>query len=439
MLTNQLKVLILQLDETINRQLDEILADETFQRLEAIWRGLHMLLQAKGNDTQIKIKLLDISLAELSKDLLNAMEFDQSQLFKKIYTNEFDQAGGEPMGLLIGDYYFSHQSSAEVRDSVAVLENLAKIAASAFCPMVVGASANLFGLNTFAEFTPHLQFQKYFQQKEYQRWQQLRSQEDLRFIGLALPKILLRLPYNHRVALEHRFYRQNTQGNKTHLFGNAAFAFAVVVIQAFKTSGWFADIRGIHPDKVSGGVLSNLVRDHFPLSEMNLHTSLATEVYFNDQQEKQLADLGLLPLCDVPLHDYAVFYSCQSLQSAKTYEKNSAQTNAKISSMLHYMLCISRFAHYLKVIMRDQIGSFISAEDCEAKLRHWILKYCAASENSSEASKAKYPLHQAEVKITAVPGISSKYVCTVHIKPHYQLDAVQSQLKIMTELGNLNA
>lgn len=394
------------IDELIGRQLNIIIHNKKLQQLEASWRGLnYLILQTeKGETRKVKIKLLNISWGVFKRDLARAIEFDQSELFNKIYSQEFDRPGGEPFGLLIGDYYLSHDIN-ELRS----LRIFAKIAAAAFVPFIAAADPSIFGLENFANLQSIRDLYQLFRQDEYVVWRQFRQDENARFIGLVLPHVLMRLPYKG-------YFAEKNYQLRDYLWGNAVYCFAAVVTRSFDQSGWLADIRGVEQDKICGGLVTDLPR------YMGKHS---TDICVTDLQEKKIADLGLIPLCECNYVSLSVFYSCQSMQLVEVH---------RLSSMLHYMLCVSRFAHYIKVIVRDKIGSFINTEECERYLEKWLLQYTAAGENLTAELKAEFPLCKSSVKIQARPEKPGSYLCFIHLQPHYQFDYIESNLKLVTEL-----
>lgn len=423
---------ICQIDVLINKQLNVILHHKRFQQLEVSWRNLHYLTKqvTANNNSQTKVRVLNISWTELSKDLSRNIEFDQSQLFHKIYSYEFGQAGGQPFGLLIGDYEINH-----CHEHINTLRALAKIAASAFAPFVTAASATLFGLDSFKGFERTLNFERTFQQTAYREWKFLREDEDARFIGLVLPRVLVRHPYNKSNSVTHllNFVEHNNKA-QDYLWGNAAYYFAAIVIRAFAQSGWFADIRGTQQNKISNGLVTDLAHDYFYIDKTNPIAKYATEVCITDQLEKVLSDYGFIALSECKYTEFAAFYSCSSIQKPKQYDRTSANQNANLSRMLHYILCVSRFAHYIKVIMRDKIGLFSNASDCEYFLQNWLQQYTASATQDSATLQAKYPLRTAKVKIQDQIGKPGSYLCKIHLAPHYQLDQMESYLQLTTEL-----
>lgn len=429
---------IVQIDTLINRQLDLILHHPRFQQLEASWRGLAYLVEQASeiNDKKIKLKVLSLSWRELSKDLSRAVEFDQSQFFNKIYNSEFGQPGGEPFGLLIGDYYISHRSqkNSAVND-ITVLQNIAKVAAAAFVPFIASAAPSLFGLDDFSEFERLYDLEKTFQQSEYYQWKALRDDEDARFVGLVLPQILLRMPYNHDLAVNYkiRFAENAALSSQNYLWGNAVYCFAAVAARAFSCTGWFTEILGSREKSGLGGTVE-LTRHAFPTEPRHKAIKYLTNVCMTDRKEKLLSDFGFIALAEDQYARTATFYACPSLQKPKKYDRMAATKNANLSSMLHYILCVSRFAHYIKIIARDKIGSFATVLDCQHYLQAWIHQYTTANTDLSDELKAKYPLKEAKVQVYESKGNPGKYLCTVHLCPHYQFDQIETFLELRAEL-----
>ena len=363
--TKLIQRLIGKIDYDINQQVNAILHHSEFQKMESAWRGVLMVVDAAAGDKKVVVRLLNISLRELYKDMTTAIEFDQSQLYKKVYSNEFDQPGGEPYGLIVGNYTFSHKPTKDVPDPVSLLHNVAKVAASAFTPFVAAASPHIFGIDCFSELKVPFKMDDIFKTLEYQRWKGLQQQEETRYLGLVLPRMLMRRPYNaNGVKTEHRFFKEEAFKHDDYLWGNAAFAFACVSIESFSTTGWFADIKGFDPEYRTGGVI-NLLRDFDGTDRREHFGKYAVEYALTDKQEKTLSDSGFIPLKDNPMIKRGIFYNVQSVQMAKRYASEAGSANAKISGMLHYIMCANRFAHYIKVIVRDKIGGFMNASDCE--------------------------------------------------------------------------
>lgn len=429
---------ISHVDHLINNQLNRIIHHPDFQKLEASWRGLwHLITQADGN-RNIKIRYLDISWAEVAKDIDRALEFDQSQLFQKIYSDEYGTPGGEPYGVIIGDYEISHKrSSRHPYDDVATLGGIAEIAAAAFAPFIASASSELFGLDDFSTLGMPLDYHAIFSQDEYIKWRALRDKNDCRFIGLTLPKVLMRAPYRTQPGIHKGiFFYEKPEGKHQSgaLWGNACYAFAGVLIREFASVGWFGHIRGVPRDQIGGGLLTNTTLVSFETDKHNSIFKPITDVLVTDTLERELSELGLISLCQCYDTPFSAFYNNASLQRPHKYSTRQEEINAKLSAMLQHVLCASRVAHYIKVMIRDKIGSFITAEECEEFLTKWLFKYTTGREDLEWEEQARYPLRQASVKVSEHPNKPGEYLCVIHLMPHYQLDQMVSELELVTEL-----
>ncbi|WP_084437587.1 type VI secretion system contractile sheath large subunit [Niveispirillum irakense] len=430
--------MIAAIDRLLTAQVNAILHHPRFQQLEASWRGLLQLVETAASARAVKIRMLDVAWRELARDLERSIEFDQSQLFAKVYNEEFGTPGGEPFGLLIGDYYVRHNRSADhPTDDVGTLKSIAAVAAAAFCPFVTSCSPALFGLDSFSDMGGTADLSRSFDGPDFIRWRALRDADDARFVGLALPRILMRRPYGHDPSRVDGFRfaeHAGRPGARDYLWGNAAFAFATVAMRAYHHYGWFADIRGAPEEMDTGGVVMDFPGHAFPSFGHSGPTAAPLEVYLSDTQEKQLSEMGMVPLSRVGYLDACVFYSTQSLHNAKTYDRATATSNARLSAMLQYVLCASRFAHYIKLIGRDKIGSFATASDFEDHLRNWLRSYCLGNDDAATAFKARYPLREAEVQVRDIAGRPGAFGCVIHLKPHFQLDDIQTSFRLVTEL-----
>ncbi len=424
------------LDRLLAEGVNAILHHPRFQKLEAAWRGLKYLTEQAEGAENVKIRLLSVSWNELSRDLERAIEFDQSQLFRKIYSDEFGTPGGEPFGLLLGDYEIRPRPSAEHPiDDVAALGAVSQVAAAAFAPFVAGVHPSMFGLDQFTELEQPLQLAKPFEQLEFLKWKTFRQSEDARFVGLTLPRVLMRLPYEDGGGRATGFrFAEDTAVRSDYLWGNAAFAFGGVVIRAFAESGWLAGIRGVERDSEKGGLAPGLPVHCFATDKQGVARKCSTDVVVGDFQEQELSELGFIPLCHCVDTEYSAFYSNQSVQIPKRYDEPAATMNARISAMLQYMLCVSRFAHYLKVAARDKIGSFAEAGECEDYLNRWLQQYVTSDGDAPPEVKAKYPLREAGVRVRESPGKPGSYQCVAHLWPHFGLDEATTALRITTEL-----
>ena len=429
---------IAQIDILLNAQVNAILHHPRFQRLEATWRGLLYLVTEADGAEQVKIRVLDISWKQVARDLERAIEFDQSQLFRKIFKQEFGSPGGEPFGLLLGDYWIAHRPRpGKATDDIAALREMSSVAAAAFAPFIAGVEPALFGLDDFSGLARSLNLESIFAQSEYIKWNALREMPDTRFVGLTVPQILMRRPYRLDNLREDGFcFHEDVAGPDAsrYLWGNACYAFGSVVIRSFNEYGWFANIRGC-PDGISGGVVTGIPVDYFLTDHEGVAGKYTTDVLISDAEDKQLADFGFIPLCHSKDTEYAVFYSNQSLQKAVEYTNASATVNAQLSAMLQYILCTSRFAHYLKVIGRDKVGSFATPEECETFLHEWLLQYVTASDMGSYEMRAKYPLSEGRVEVREIPARPGSYSCVMHLKPHMQFDQMVSAVRLVTDIA----
>lgn len=435
-----IQFIIAHIDKLLSKQLNAIIHHPEFQELEAGWRGLLYLVEQSYGEEKVKIRILDLSFKELSKDLFHAIEFDQSQLFKKVYGEEFDQPGGEPFGLLIGNYSITHRPTKKAStgfvDNIEVLARLSKVAAAAFSPIIMSICPSLFGLDSFSELSPMVNLRRIFQQSEYLSWNRMREEEDIRFIGLVLPKVLMRLPYCGENSKTEQFCfseDMSLSNQKSYLWGSAAYCFATIVVRSFASSGWFAEIRGVEQDKISHGVVSGLSRDSFGTDDFGVAFKSSVDINLTSSQEKELSDLGFISLRECQYTDLNAFYSCVSLQRPKAYDRKIATTNAKLSIMLNYLLCISRFAHYVKIIVREKIGAFTTAAECEQYIQDWFHDYVAEGEDMPVELQAKYPLKTARIQVRERKGKVGTYLCMMHLQPRYQLERLDSTLSLVTE------
>ena len=441
-LVERLAADIARLDALLTGQVNAILHHPRFQRMEASWRGLRYLVEQADNAQGVKIRVLSLSWRDLARDLERAIEFDQSQLFRKVYSEEFDMPGGEPYGLLLGDFEIWPRSCAEhPYDDIALLRSISQVAAAAFAPFVAGVHPAMFGLDDFADLEQPLNVARTFDQAEYLKWRAFRETEDSRFIGLVLPRILMRLPYEDGGGRVDGFrFREETTGpdHRHYLWGSAAYAFGAVAIRSFAQSGWLAGIGGVRRDVVGGGLVSDLPVHCFSTDPHGIAPKCSTDVIINDYQEQELGELGFIPLCHCADTEFSAFYTNASAQKPRKYDELAATMNARISAMLQYVLCVSRFAHYLKVVVRDKIGSFSEASECENYLHRWIHQYVVADSAASPEVKAEYPLREASIRVREHPGKPGCYLCTAHLWPHFELDGLMAAVRVTTELAPAN-
>ncbi len=424
------------IDTLIAEQVDAILHHPQFQRLEAAWRGLEYLTSQAANTDGVVIRVLQASWAEVCRDQERAVEFDQSAMFEKVYEDEFGTAGGRPYGLLIGVYDVQHRRTpGHNTDDVSALRGLAVIAAAAFAPLVVGSTPVLLGLDSWSDLGQPIDLASPFRHPDYARWHQLQAMEEARFLGVVLPRVLMRTPYGDELqrALGFR-YREEVLDHEDHLWGSGVFAFASVVIRAFGDYRWFADIRGLHSDGTGGGLVSDLPARRFDAEGSGNPGQSSAEVMLTETQDRVLSELGFIALNPCRFRSDLVFYSNQSIQRARLYEKADANASAKLSTMLQYMLCVSRFAHHLKVMVRDAVGSMITPEEIEDRLHKWLMGFSLGNEAASMEMKARYPLREASVQVKETPGKPGVYQCLIQLRPHFQLDLVESAFSLTTEL-----
>ncbi|PYP91731.1 MAG: type VI secretion system contractile sheath large subunit [Candidatus Angelobacter sp. Gp1-AA117] len=419
---------VAQIDKLISAQINEILHHPEFQKLEASWRGLKYLLDQSETNDMLKVKVLNVTKRELLRDLQLASEFDQSALFKKVYEEEFGVFGGAPFGALIGDYEFGHGP-----EDMELMEKIAQVAAAAHAPFLSAASSDLLNLDSFTSIGGIRDMSKVFDSTEYAKWKSFRQSEDSRYVGLALPHVLMRLPYGRDTRHVDAFnYEEGVDGadHSKYLWGNAAYALGARLTNAFSKYGWCAAIRGVE----GGGLVEGLPAHTFRTDEGDVALKCPTEVAVTDRREKELADQGLVPLVHCKNTDYAAFFSVQSCNKPKKYDKEAANANARLSAQLPYILAMSRFAHYLKAMMRDKIGSFMSRYDCERFLNQWINHYVCADDDASQSVKAELPLREARIEVAEIPGKPGAYRAIAFLRPHFQLDELSVSLRLVADL-----
>jgi type VI secretion system protein ImpC len=423
-----LKTRIEQIDALISKQLNEILHHPDFQALEASWRGLEYLVFKTETGTQLKLRLLNASRKELQDDLAKASEFDQSVLFKKLYEEEYGTFGGYPYSFLVADFEFGrHPMDMEF------LENLSHVAAAAHAPLIAGASPRLFDLDSFTDLGTPRDLAKIFESTELIKWRSFRASDDARYVALVLPHILLRLPYGTETRpVDGMKFEEDVTGtdHRKYLWGNAAYALAERITNAFSLYGWCAAIRGVE----GGGKVEGLPTHTFQTDEGDKALKCPTEIAITDRREKELSDLGFISLCHCKGEDFAAFFGGATAQKPKTYNTNEANANARISAVLPYVLAASRFAHYLKVIVRDKIGSFQSKEDLSKFLNTWIAMYVLLADGAPQAQKAGFPLREGRVDVSEVPGRPGSYTATVFLRPHFQLEELTASIRLVATL-----
>ena len=419
---------IAQIDELISAQLNEVLHQPAFQKLEATWRGLHYLVMKSETSTRLKLRVLNASKSDVLKDLEKAVEFDQSALFKMVYEEEYGTFGGAPYGCLVGDYDFGRHPQ-----DIALLEKLSNVAAAAHAPFIGGANPRMFDMNSFTELGVPRDLAKIFESAEMIKWRSFRNSEDSRYVSLCMPHILLRLPYGPDTKpVEGVNFTEDTDGTDhgKYLWGNAAWALAERITAAFAQHSWCAAIRGVE----GGGKVEGLPTHTFRTDEGEIALKCPTEIAITDRREKELSDLGFISLVHCKNTDYAAFFGAQTANKPKVYDTPQANANARLSAVLTYILAASRFAHYIKVIMRDKIGSFQSQTNVSAFLNRWLGNYVLLMDEASQAQKAKYPLREGRVDVTEVPGKPGSYRAIVFLRPHFQLEELTASIRLVAEL-----
>ncbi len=426
---------IAAIDAALSGQLSEIMQHTKFQKLEGSWRGLNHLVMNSETSTQLKIRVMDISKKELGKDLTKAVEFDQSKIFKKIYESEFGIAGGEPYAALIGDYELSTHP-----DDIDLLTNMSNIAAAGFCPFIAAASPNMFGFDSFTELSKPRDLEKIFDSAEFIRWRSFRDSEDSRFVTLTMPRVLARLPYGKatKPVEEFDFEEAETNNEGTQMksehneycWMNAAYTLGTTLTNAFAEYGWCTSIRGAE----GGGKVEGLPSHVFISDDGDMDQKCPTEIGITDRREAELSKLGFLPLCHYKNTDYAVFFGAQTTQKPKTYDDPDATANAAISARLPYIMSTSRIAHFLKVMARDKVGSFMEAADAEEWLNNWIGSYVNGSPGASAEMKAQFPFREAQVSVKEVPGQPGVYSAIAYMRPWLQMEELTASLRLVAKI-----
>ncbi len=423
--------IIASLDEKISEQLNLVLHQPDFQKLEGAWRGLHYLINNTETDEMLKIRVFNISKNELGKTLkkFKGTAWDQSPLFKKLYEEEFGTFGGEPFGCLVGDYHFDHSPP-----DVELLGEISKISAAAHTPFISGVAPSVLQMDSWSELANPRDLTKIFQTPEYAAWRSLRESDDSRYIGLAMPRFLSRLPYGAKTDPVDEFsFEEDTSGatSDKYTWSNAAYAMAVNINRSFKLYGWCSRIRGIE----SGGAVEGLPVHSFPTDDGGVDMKCPTEIAITDRREAELAKSGFMPLIHKKNTDFAAFIGAQSLQKPAEYQDPDATANANLSARLPYLFATCRFAHYLKCIVRDKIGSFKERDAMQRWLNDWILQYVDGNPaTSSETTKAMKPLADAEVRVEEVEGNPGYYRSQFFLRPHYQLEGLTVSLRLVSKL-----
>jgi type VI secretion system protein ImpC len=431
-----IEAIIAELDQKLTEQVNLIMHHSDFQKLEGSWRGLHYLINNTETDEQLKIRFMNISKLDFGKTLkrYKGTAWDQSPLFKRIYEEEYGQFGGEPFGCLVGDYAFDHSPP-----DVELLGEIAKVSAAAHTPFIAGASPTVMQMDSWQELANPRDLTKIFTTPEYAAWRSLRESDDARYIGLAMPRYLARLPYGAKTSPVEEFDFEEDTGSADHskyTWANAAYAMAVNINRSFKMYGWCSRIRGIE----SGGSVEGLPTHTFPTDDGGVDMKCPTEIAISDRREAELAKNGFMPLVHRKNSDFAAFIGAQSLQKPFEYDDPDATANANLAARLPYLFACCRFAHYLKCIVRDKVGSFKERNDMQVWLQNWIMNYVDGDPaHSSETTKARKPLAAAEVVVEEVEGNPGYYTSKFFLRPHYQLEGLTVSLRLVSKLPSAKA
>src|SRR5215471_4555019 len=419
---------IANIDDLISAQVNEVLHYPEFQQLEASWRGLNYLVMNSETGTMLKLRVLNISKAELLKDLERAVEFDQSALFKKVYEEEYGTFGGFPFSCLVADFEFGRHPQ-----DIQLLRKVSGVAASAHAPFIAAASPRLLDMERFSELSAPRDLSKIFESAEVIAWRSFRESEDSRYVVLVLPRVLLRLPYGPDTKpVEGMSFVEDVDGTNhdKYLWGNPAYILAQRITTAFSLYGWTAAIRGVE----GGGKVEGLPAHTFHTDEGDIALKCPTEIAITDRREKELNDLGFITLVHCKNTDYAAFFGGHTSNKPKFYNTAAANANAQLSAMLPYILNASRFAHYIKVMMRDKIGSFMTKENVQVFLNNWISDYVLGKDDAGQSLKAQYPLREARIDVSDIPGRPGCYSATVFLRPHFQLEELTASIRLVAEL-----
>jgi type VI secretion system protein ImpC len=423
--------IIAEIDRRLTEQVNEIIHNEEFQRLESAWRGLHYLVNNTETDSMLKIRVLNISKDDLAKTLkkFKGTAWDQSPIFKKIYEEEYGQFGGEPYGCLVGDYHFDHSPP-----DVAMLQEISGIASAAHAPFITGVAPTVMQFDSWRELSNPRDLTKIFETPEYAPWRSLRESEDSRYLGLCMPRFLSRLPYGSKTNPVEGFAFEEDVANADHnryTWANAAYAMAVNINRAFKMYGWCTRIRGIE----TGGAVEGLPCHTFPTDDGGVDMKCPTEIAISDRREAELANNGFMPLIHRKNSDIAAFIGAQSLQKPAVYDDPDATANANLAARLPYLFATCRFAHFLKCMVRDKIGSSMTQAQLQSWLNDWIKKYIEPSpDTATEEAKAMRPLSAAEVVVEEDPSNPGYYSSKIFLKPHYQLEGLTVSLRLVSKL-----
>jgi type VI secretion system protein ImpC len=431
-LTVTFREAIAGLDRVISKQLSAIMHAEPFTKLEGSWRGLNHLVMNSETGTGLKIRMMNVKKKDLFKDLSKAVEFDQSETWKKLYENEFGTPGGEPYGALIGDYEITNHP-----DDIELLTCMSHVAAGAFAPFITSPGPGFFGFDSWEQLSKPRDLEKIFESQEYTKWRSFRDSEDSRFVTMTMPRALARLPYGAATKPVEEFgFEEVEEGKKGGLdhgeycWMNASYVMGTTLTAAYAQYGWCTAIRGAE----GGGKVEGLPTHTFVSDDGDPDTKCPTEIAITDRREAELSKCGFLPLCHYKNTDYAVFFGAQTTQKPKKYDKPDATANAAISARLPYLMATARFAHYLKVMARDKIGSFMEAKDCERWLNTWIQNYVNSNTQAGQEMRAKYPLAEARVEVKEIPGAPGSYNAVAYLRPWLQMEELTTSMRLVARI-----
>jgi len=424
------------IDRLISRQLDAVLHHPALQRLEALWRGAAWLVADTADDPKVKVRIFDARWGEIVRDLERTTTFDESTLFAKVYSDEFGMPGGEPYGIVVVDHAIWHKLGGRERtDDIAALTSLAEVAAASFCPFVFGIDPRFIDMDGYDEIDLRQDLAGAFSGPERNRWDRLRRQADTRFLAAVAPRLLARARYSGRDRWRPGFvYDERIAGPADMLWLSGGFGLAQVAARAMRQHRWPAAIRG-GSAAGEGGIVDGPVRAFLPSDGRGVVARFATENAVSEEQEIALNAAGLMCLRQLHLTGAVAFLNVPSLHRPPDYDSEDAQMNAKMGAMLNYILCVSRFAHYVKVMARDWVGKYTDAQQCQRLLQDWLKNYVTGNDDASPEMRIRYPLRQAQVTVSEIPGKPGSYGCEIAIRPHYQLDQIASEFRLTTEIG----
>ncbi|WP_225421487.1 type VI secretion system contractile sheath large subunit [Sphingomonas parva] len=423
-----------RIDALLGETLDAVLHHPRFQRLESLWRGLKWLSDGI-DDNEVRLRLLDVRWLEISRDLERAMSFDQSHLFDLVYSQEFGMPGGKPYGMILVDQQISHRLGRDRTDDIAVMEGLSEIAAAAFCPIIVAADPSVVAMDGFDEIDLRQDLAATFADPAFARWNRLRARPDSRFLGVVAPRLLARRLHCGREHPRLGFvYDERIRDGSDLLWISGGFGLAHVAARAMIRHRWPAAIRGLLPPG-EGGTVDGPVRQFLPSDRRGVVARFALENAISEDQEMVLNDAGIIVLRQMHLTGMAAFLNLPSLHRPPDYDGEAARMNAKMSAMLNYILCVSRFAHYVKVMARDWVGKYASAPECQKLLQTWLNRFVTGNDDASAEVRVRYPLREARVEVHELPGRPGTYGCEIAIRPHYQLDQISSEFRLTTVVG----